>query len=333
MKNYRLQYFAKQERKSLLLLVSIIVATLSILYYVNKYDKPEIYAMDELIDTKKIKIEEEDLGKKVELKDEEEKSIKFSGKKFDPNTISIESLRAMGVDKFASSNLEKYRNKGGKIKSKEQFFKIYGMDKFRSKLENLIVLDTINKDINKSKNIAINDIDYQRGIEQSSGRKDKVYVKNFGVDSSSKVREEIPNKPMVKLKVVELNQADSFELESIYGIGAKLASRIVKYKDRLGGFYDIMQLEEVYGLRPEIYSSIVHLVRVDASGIKKIPINEVDELTLSRHPYLGRKSAAIIMRYKKNHGEFRNIEDLIKVKIFTEDDISRLKWYIDFNAK
>lgn len=47
---------------------------------------------------------------------------------------------------------------------------------------------------------------------------------------------------------IDVNKADSAGFEKLYGIGPKLASRIVKYREWLGGFTHVEQVKEVYGI-------------------------------------------------------------------------------------
>ncbi len=326
MKNIASQYFTKNERRSLLLLAGLVLGSVMLIYLIYYYDKPELYKMDDLLPKEIL-----DTIAANEFIETNHHYVKFVPKKidqkklrkFDPNTVSIDSLREMGIDKFASSNLEKYRKKG-KIKSKTQFFKIFGMKKYEHFLDSLIQLNSTGstqKNFKPFNDLKANEYKTPR---QSYTSKDSTAKLKLPVKSYSS------NIPIVKIKVVELNAADSFELESIKGIGAYLSARIVKYRNRLGGFYAVEQLEEVYGLRPESYMNINHLVKADADLIKKIKINNVDEISLAAHPYIGRKTAAILMRYKKQHGDFKSLDDLTKVKIFDEEDIEKLKWYISF---
>ena len=48
-----------------------------------------------------------------------------------------------------------------------------------------------------------------------------------------------------EVTIVDLNKADTSILKRIPGIGSTLARMIVVYRQRLGGFYDVSQLQEV----------------------------------------------------------------------------------------
>ncbi len=157
-------------------------------------------------------------------------------------------------------------------------------------------------------------------INSPTGSNKKEYVQNF------------ENKPIsiVSLKSVDINRADSFELQSLKGIGSVIAKRIIKYRDALGGFYDLLQLEEVYGMNSQTFMEINHLIKIDDSIINKIDINAVDDVTLERHPYITKKQASIIVKYRNNHGGFKCLEDFAKVKIFSTSELEKIRHYIKF---
>ena len=57
-------------------------------------------------------------------------------------------------------------------------------------------------------------------------------------------------------KPINLNNADSLTLITLSGIGPVFASRIIKYRNLLGGFYKKEQLLEVYNLKNETYLKV-----------------------------------------------------------------------------
>ena len=46
--------------------------------------------------------------------------------------------------------------------------------------------------------------------------------------------------------IISLNSADTTELKKIPGIGSSIARMIVNYRERLGGFFRIEQLQEIH---------------------------------------------------------------------------------------
>ncbi|HRD07627.1 MAG TPA: helix-hairpin-helix domain-containing protein, partial [Saprospiraceae bacterium] len=98
-----------------------------------------------------------------------------------------------------------------------------------------------------------------------------------------------------------------------------------------GGFNHIEQLEEVYGLTPETYLSINHQLTLAPGDIQKILINKCNEEQMARHPFIGKKKASILLRYKINRGNFHQWQDLISSKLFDDEELEKLKPYIDFS--
>lgn len=62
----------------------------------------------------------------------------------------------------------------------------------------------------------------------------------------------VASKQKIAVKLRDLNAATTEDLKSIYGIGETLSERIIKFRDRLGGFLVNEQLYDVYGLKPEV---------------------------------------------------------------------------------
>lgn len=141
------------------------------------------------------------------------------------------------------------------------------------------------------------------------------------------------NKPNSKNnKIIELNSADSVDLEELPGIGFTLAGRIIKYRDRLGGFYDKKQLLEVWGLKEEFYLKFEKKLKVDTILIKKIHFTSEDSFWF-KHPYIEKKSIRIIKNYLKQHGKISDWEELKKVSLMQDTTMQKLYPYINFNPK
>ena len=66
----------------------------------------------------------------------------------------------------------------------------------------------------------------------------------------------------VPLKI-ELNAADTSELQKVKGIGKVLSKRIVSYRELIGGFTEVEQLMKLHGMSPENYLRIAEQVYVD----------------------------------------------------------------------
>lgn len=132
--------------------------------------------------------------------------------------------------------------------------------------------------------------------------------------------------------IFELNSADTLDLQQLRGIGPVYASRIVRYREALGGFYNIEQLKEVYGFTPELYASVTPYLTLDSATssttIRKIHLNTATLNELKHHPYLDYYQAKAIVNYRRQGGTFTTINDLLKVTLIDEKTFHKLKPYL-----
>ncbi|HBE40540.1 MAG TPA: hypothetical protein DDW27_04930 [Bacteroidales bacterium] len=131
-------------------------------------------------------------------------------------------------------------------------------------------------------------------------------------------------------KVINLNKCDSAALESLPGLGPVLSARIIKYRNLLGGFADISQLKEVYGLPEETYDLISARLKADPADVRKININTADFKQLLRLPYFDRYEVASILKYRELQGRILSGEELVGNGILTAEKIEKVKWYLEF---
>jgi DNA uptake protein ComE-like DNA-binding protein len=117
---------------------------------------------------------------------------------------------------------------------------------------------------------------------------------------------------MVTIPVlVELNSADSLDLIQLAGVGPVFASRILKYRNLLGGFYGKHQLLEVYGFPEETYHAISENLTTDSLQVKKLRINFSGYAELIRHPYFEKRNVDAILNFRQNNGPFLSQEQLL----------------------
>nr|WP_228085099.1 helix-hairpin-helix domain-containing protein [Mucilaginibacter sp. JRF] len=127
---------------------------------------------------------------------------------------------------------------------------------------------------------------------------------------------------------IELNSADVAKLKAVYGIGESFASRIIKYRELLGGYNSKQQLREVYGIDAEKYAEISGQIRVNPNAIKKINVNTAETDELNRLPYLNYKQANAIVQYRLQHGEYLSADDLADIAILDPQIIQKIKPYL-----
>lgn len=223
---------------------------------------------------------------------------------FDPNNISNEKWKEMGMDERVAVNITRYREKGGKFRDKEGFKKIYGMnDEIYYILEPYIKIE-----IAENKSFNNRDTTYPK---KSPVSEDK--YKEFSAKSIS----------------IELNTADSASLLSLTGIGPSFAGRIIKYRDRLGGFFIREQLMEIKGMDSIRFNQFKDQITVDSSLIRKIDLNSVTFKDLLRHPYFEYYLVKAIFQKKDEIKRFDSLGQLRSIPVMYEELYLKISGYLE----
>lgn len=127
---------------------------------------------------------------------------------------------------------------------------------------------------------------------------------------------------------VNINRADSVQLLPLPGIGPVFAGRIIKYRNLLGGFVSVGQLNEVYGLKPETVHQISESIWIDSSAVRKIRLDSISFRDLLRHPYLGIEDVRALIRYRDYRGHIASPEELYENFILPDSTLERVRPYL-----
>ena len=130
--------------------------------------------------------------------------------------------------------------------------------------------------------------------------------------------------------VVELNSADTTVLKKVPGIGSAFSNRIVKYRNLLGGFYHVSQLQEVYGITSERYEALRHWFVVDSAYISPLFVNHLPLDSLRKHPYVNYQQAKVLLQLRRQKGKLHGWENLFLLEEFSEEDREKLEPYFSF---
>lgn len=217
--------------------------------------------------------------------------FKDSIKHFNPNTVGEDFLVNCGLKQHLAKRIIAYRNSGRNFKIKSDLLKIYGMDSFW----------------------------YKRVYSKLDLPEKKETYQSKLHDRKNKIK-----------YLIEINSADTNDLIALPGIASKLAGRIVNFRDKLGGFYSLNQMKEVYGLNPETLELILPKLTIDPNFIKTIDINQIDEKTLAQHPYCGFKCSRMLINFRNQHGKYKNCEDFNLIAALNSDKIPQLCHYLEF---
>jgi DNA uptake protein ComE-like DNA-binding protein len=345
--------FMKKDRNGLIVLTSFLLilitahVVISIIEIHPGYDFTEIKTAFDAWEQKNASLEK--------------KQVFFE---FDPNMVSENELDSLSIPIFIKRNIFNYRAAGGKFTQAEDIKKIYGMNdsifeiikpylifpaevslivQEKKPLEIKGHFDPNNSNFDQMLQFGLNHFqasNIQKYIE-SGGRftSPADLLKIYGIDSAFFIEiknhllipteiEDIPKRITPQSLRIELNTADSLELIRMQGIGPVFASRILKYRNLLGGFYSASQLLEVYGFPEETFYNLKEIIHVDTLKVEKLRINFKDFSDLIRHPYLKKDQVEAILTHRKENGPFSSNEQILSNGLIDSVSFKNIRPYL-----
>lgn len=222
---------------------------------------------------------------------------------FNPNTADSFALCKLGLPGWMARNIMHYRSRGGKFRKAEDFRKIYGLseEQYRTLLPYIYI------------------------APEDTARMTTCLYNSPSTGDSTLASKEIPDKyPAGTL--VDLNHADTTELKKIPGIGSGIARLIIGYRQRLGGFYSIEQLQEIH----LDFHQLESWLRIDSTDVRHINLNRAGIEHLRNHPYINFYQAKAFVEYRKKKGSLHNLKPFSLYEEFTEADLKRISHYVCF---
>ncbi|WP_309597627.1 helix-hairpin-helix domain-containing protein [Flavobacterium oreochromis] len=129
----------------------------------------------------------------------------------------------------------------------------------------------------------------------------------------------------------DINLATKEDLMKVYGIGEIISDRILKKRETLGGFVSMEQLQDVWGLSPEVIIELnSRFALFKNPEILKLKINQASIKELLRIPYLKYPIALEIIGYRSMNNGIHSVDDLLKIKGFPIDKVKIITLYLDF---
>lgn len=217
---------------------------------------------------------------------------------FDINQADPADLMKLGLSPKAIAGLMRYRSKGGKVRNLQDFDKLFSL---------------------------------------TDAEKDRLRPwLRIAAPSNETARQETASAPTSKaaadhkavFELVDVNLADSATLIKVPGIGPAFASRIIRYRERLGGFVQNSQLMEVYGVDSTRYEQWQAYLKMVSGVVRQININYATETELAAHPYISKNLARRLLSYREQHGVFKSPTDLSKLHGVQERNLLQLLPYI-----
>ncbi|MBS1641125.1 MAG: helix-hairpin-helix domain-containing protein [Bacteroidetes bacterium] len=287
MKNFVKDYFtfSRKERVALIILI-LLISIFIVLPYVISFKKNAPLINENLQQQVKLLLVKDSLPNNNLAENETSNENSFSKNssyamfEFNPNTINEEGWKKLGLKDKTIKTILNYRSKGGKFKTPEDIRKIWGLKKE----------------------------DADRIIP---------YAKIESKTNNNNSAKETINTSTIK---IDINIATPQEWFAIPNMDRTLAYKIIKYKEKLGGFLTIQQVKETYGLTDSLFKTIEPYLILQTTNIKKININTADDYTLSNHPYINKDVAKAIIIYRTQHGAYTKIDDIKKI-VFIKDEL------------
>lgn len=133
-----------------------------------------------------------------------------------------------------------------------------------------------------------------------------------------------------KIAVIDINEATKEDLMKVYGIGDKISDRILEQKLKLGAFVSMEQMNDIWGLSPEVIEKLNTSFTVKSIvNARKININNASVKELSQFPFFRYQLAKDIVVFRTMNGDIKT-EDLSKIKGFPVDKIRIIALYLEF---
>lgn len=299
--------YGKSERIAIIVIILLIISTVILPSVYKRYDKP-LPADDKIFDKEIAEfLKNEESAAIVEqsgfdFTNPERSVVKqiINPFQFDPNTLNAEGWKRLGFSEKQASGILRFRDKGGYFRKKEDLKKLYAVtDEVYIALEPFVTISQNNEpSYNKT------------SVGQNPSNASKFFSERYKA---------------------ELNSADSAELVKVYGIGPATARRIIRYRERLGGYNSVDQLREVSGIDSAKFEMIREGVFADPDVVRKIEINKATISQLRQHPYIDYYIAKAIVDNRVKKGAYTSPEELSEIPLIYGALFNKLKPYISIN--
>lgn len=152
-------------------------------------------------------------------------------------------------------------------------------------------------------------------------RRKSDFAKSYVVEDSVYRRLE----PYIDIPRIDLNAADSATFETLPGIGKYFASKMVGYREELGGYSYPEQLMDIWHFDQEKYDGLKDLIFINPSSTTPYPLWKLPEEQLAKHPYIGKYAAHAIVIFRNNTPpEQWSVEALSKAGILKPENAKKL---------
>lgn len=286
---------------------------------------------------------------------------------FDPNDLPEKDWLKMGLSKEQISVIKNYESKGGQFRSKDDLAKMYSISEEEFKILEPFIRIKIEEELPEELETLTNlkpcffdpnKLDKEEWLEMGVREKLVNTILNYKDKGGKFFKEEDLQQiygmsedeynvlqPYIRfekdtaclsnakadslvLSVIDINLADTLDLQQLKGIGPSFAKRIVKYRDLLGGYFCREQLLEVYGMDEQRFSGIKDQLVCKLNETQKININAASIKEMIKHPYIEFYLAKSIIEHRDKIGEYTSVSQLKDAKLIYEELYQKIEPYI-----
>ena len=295
-------YFSRTERQGIIILAALIILVGTASWFIPPREVAKIEDNQKFEEEYAIfmaSLKEKEQQKEVSSKKYQYEKREVILASFDPNTADSITFLNLGLPPWIAKNILKYRAKGGRFRKQSDFQKVYGLtEKQYTTLEPYISIADIPKE--------------QDTIRLFSHQEQRDTLQYYKYPSGT---------------TISLNQADTTELKKIPGIGSAIARMIVGYRKKLGGFYQVEQLQDIHLDTDKLHEWLF----VNKNETQRINLNKAGIERLRAHPYINFYQAKVIVEYRKKKGEIESLSQLKLYDEFSEKDFERISPYVSFH--
>ena len=295
-------YFSRTERQGIIILAALIILVGTASWFIPPREVAKIEDNQKFEEEYAIfmaSLKEKEQQKEVSSKKYQYEKREVILASFDPNTADSITFLNLGLPPWIAKNILKYRAKGGRFRKQSDFQKVYGLtEKQYTTLEPYISIADIPKE--------------QDTIRLFSYQEPRDTLQYYKYPSGT---------------TISLNQADTTELKKIPGIGSAIARMIVGYRKKLGGFYQVEQLQDIHLDTDKLHEWLF----VNKNETQRINLNKAGIERLRAHPYINFYQAKAIVEYRKKKGEIESLSQFKLYDEFSEKDFERISPYVSFH--
>ena len=238
---------------------------------------------------------------------------------FDPNTISADDWKRFGLPERLTQTIHHYIEKGGRFRKAEDLKKLYGLH--HDVYERLLPYVRIPKtpdNINTRSGYDVKSVYMLPGVKKADTFFNTRPARlNYGTEFSGK-----------KMEPTDINLADSADWSRLPGIGAKLALRIVHFREKLGGFFQVDQVAETFGLPDSTFQKIKPFLRISQVPLIQLDLNNATKESLQAHPYISWQIAREIINFRIQHGGYHSVGELLQLVQMDTVKYEKIKPYL-----